>query len=296
MNRLEQASQFMEANARVVERRRFEHLFRGGDPKEALAALAAHANADGGFGWALHPDLRSQSSQPVAAIHALEVLEDVAPVTSPLAAGLCDWLGGVSLPDGALPFALAGAASSGSAPMWAESDPSQPSLLITAAVAGAAHRVAQHDPAVAEHPWLARASEFCMRQIQAIDAAPMAIVLRFALQLLDALHGRHPDAGPELERVGAFVPASGTMAVTGGAEGESMRPLDFSPVPGRPLRAVLSAAAIASDLDRLAAQQAPDGGWDVDWHVYSPAAALEWRGDATVRALKTLRENGRLGG
>ena len=29
-------------------------------------------------------------------------------------------------------------------------------------------------------------------------------------------------------------------------------------------------------------------------HVYSPAAALEWRGDATVRALKILKANGRL--
>ena len=28
--------------------------------------------------------------------------------------------------------------------------------------------------------------------------------------------------------------------------------------------------------------------------VYSPAAELEWRGDATVRAIKVLQANGRL--
>jgi hypothetical protein len=296
MDHIEQASQFMEANARLVERRRFHLLFGEGDPQETLAALAAHRNPDGGFGWALHPDLRSASSQPVAALHAFDVLEEVAPLTSPLAAGLCDWLERVSLADGALPFALAGAASSGSAPMWGESDPGEPSLLITAGLCAAAHRVAEHDPAVAGHPWVARATEYCMREIEAMETATMAIALRFALQLLDALSGKRPAAAAELERVAAFAPESWTMPVPGGAEGESMRPLDFSPVPGRPLRALLGSDVVATDLDRLASQQEADGSWNVDWHVYSPAADLEWRGDATLRALKILGANGRLDG
>jgi hypothetical protein len=33
------------------------------------------------------------------------------------------------------------------------------------------------------------------------------------------------------------------------------------------------------------------GGWSVDLQSYSPAAALEWRGYATVRALAVLRDN-----
>jgi hypothetical protein len=85
------------------------------------------------------------------------------------------------------------------------------------------------------------------------------------------------------------------MPVKGGAEGEAMRPLDFSPEPRRPLRALLTEDVIAGALDWLAAEQDPDGGWDVDFTVYSPAAALEWRGEATVRALRILQANGRLG-
>ncbi|WP_405609336.1 hypothetical protein [Streptomyces sp. NBC_01508] len=78
----------------------------------------------------------------------------------------------------------------------------------------------------------------------------------------------------------------------GGSEGESLRLLDFSPRPGRPLRALLDAAAVADELDRLAAGQREDGGGTVDWTPRSPAAALEWRGYATVRALTILHAHG----
>lgn len=90
----------MDMHARRIDRRRFDLLFGDGDPEAAIAALAGYANPDGGFGWALEPDLRSASSQPVGAVHAFEVLEEIAPSTSPLAARLCDWLESVSLPDG----------------------------------------------------------------------------------------------------------------------------------------------------------------------------------------------------
>ncbi len=55
---------------------------------------------------------------------------------------------------------------------------------------------------------------------------------------------------------------------------------------------MLDEAAVAADLERLASEQGEDGGWSVDFQSYSPAAALEWRGYATVRALSVLRKNG----
>jgi hypothetical protein len=120
--------------------------------------LDAYRNPDGGCGWGLEPDLRSPESQPAAAWHAFEVFENVGPVTSPRAAVLCDWLESVTLPDGGLPMAVPLALAAGSAPWWQASDPSVSSLQITTVVAGAARRVAAHDPAVAEHPWLERAT------------------------------------------------------------------------------------------------------------------------------------------
>jgi hypothetical protein len=255
----------------------------------ALAVLAGYGNADGGFGWALEPDSRAPGSQPVAALHAFEVFAEVAPLTSPLATGLLDWCGAVALPGGALPFALAGGASAGSAPMWASVDATAPSLHMTAVVLGIAQRVARHDPAVAAHPWLREATDWSLGKIAAIDGPQHAIEFRYVLALLDAL-----GAGDELARLGAHLPADGTLAVTGGKPDEAMRPLDFSPEPGRPLRDLLDPQAIEADLDRLEAEQHDDGGWDVDWAHWSPMGGLEWRGWATVRALRILRDNGRL--
>ena len=53
-------------------------------------------------------------------------------------------------------------------------------------------------------------------------------------------------------------------------------------------------AVIEADLDRLEREQRDDGGWDVDWAHWSPAGGLEWRGWATVRAVRILRAHGRL--
>jgi hypothetical protein len=99
-----------------------------------------------------------------------------------------------------------------------------------------------------------------------------------------------------LRRLGGFIPASGSMAVEGGVEGEAMNPLDFAPEPGRPIRELFSGAAIDAELDRLLAAQQDDFGWTVDWGSFSAAGAFEWRGWATVRACKILRANGQLGG
>ncbi len=291
---LGKAREFMAATSRLLDRRRFELLLGDGDAEATLATLAPYANGDGGYGWGLHPDLRSETSQPVAAIHVFETLEEVTAATSPVAGDLCDWLERVSLDGGALPFALPFDDSTGSTPMWAASDPASPSLLITCSICAPAHRIADRYPDVEGHPWLARATEYCLGEIAAMEEPGMAITFRFALQLLDAIHGRDDRAPGELERLGALIPPSATMAVEGGAEGESMRPLDFSPEPERPLRAHFDAGTIASALDALEAEQGPEGNWDVDFTTYSPAAALEWRGDATVRALKVLRANGRL--
>jgi hypothetical protein len=70
-----------------------------------------------------------------------------------------------------------------------------------------------------------------------------------------------------------------------------MRPLDFAPVPDRPVRARFDPQAISAELHRLIDQQQDDGGWPVDFGNYSPAAALEWRGYMTVRAVSILKRN-----
>lgn len=291
---LSAARDFMATHARVLDRRRFELLDGRTDPSAALAALDGYGNADGGYGLGLEPDLRSPESQPGAAHHAFEVFEEIVPATAPQAVALCDWLGSVSLPDGGLPFALPTEITAGSGPWWQEADLSTSSLQITSVATAMALRVAAHDSAVAAHPWLTRATDYCLSAIDGIREAPAAYVLAFSVRFLDALHEhRRDDAGPLLERLGEYVPADGTVPVSGGTEEEALHALDFAPYPGRPARTLFSDHVISTDLDRVASGQLEDGGWTVDYLQISPAGSLDWRGYATVRAVDILRRNGR---
>jgi hypothetical protein len=285
---------FMTSHARLLDRHRFDLLLGGGSVDAALQALGGYRNFDGGYGWGLEPDLRSPESQPSSALHAFEVFADVAPRTSPDAVALCDWLQSVTLDDGGLPFALPLTDPTGSAPHWADAEPYPSSLQITAIVAAKAHQVADHDPAVATHPWLAGATAYCLRAVTDWEGPIDAIELAFAVQLLDAVHDQQAEAGVLLDKLGRHIPETGIVPVTGGSEGESMRPLDFAPLPDRPTRRLLTAAAVDADLRRLSDGQQPDGGWQVDFAAYSPAASLDWRGYATVSAVSTLRANGLL--
>jgi hypothetical protein len=288
------ARRFMAANARLLDRRRFELFFESGGFEPVLDALRAYRNADGGYGYGLEPDLRARESQPGPAWHAFEVFANVAPATAPEAVELCDWLESVSLPGGGLPFGLPIADPSGTAPFWADADPGAFSLQITAIVAAYANRVAVHDAAVAEHAWLARATNACLAALDVLESAPQAYELSFSIQLLDAVYDRHGDAPRLLERLREFVPRDGRLRVVGGLPDEALGPLDVAPAPGGPARELVDESAVVAHLDRLEREQEEDGGWTVDFQSYSPSAALEWRGYATVRALSVLRGNDRI--
>ena len=289
---LQAATSFMASHGRLLDRRRLGRLLDPADPGGVLAALAAYRNPDGGYGWGLESDLRSAESQPVAAMHALEVLAEVAPVTTPDALGLCEWLAAHTLADGGLPFALPVADTAGSAAFWFPADPTTSSMMMTTQVAANALRVARHDPAVAGHPWLVGATAYCVDAIRNLDAAPHAYELLFALRFVDAASGHVPDPGSLLEHLGRYVPAEGSVHVDGGAADERLHPLDFTPDPSGPVRSLFPDEVVAADLDRLVGLQQPDGGWVVDFVSASPAAALEWRGYATVAAVTTLLANG----
>lgn len=291
------AAAFLASAGRVLDRRRFDLLTGTGDADAVVAAVDGYRNTDGGYGWGLEPDLRSGTSQPGGALHALEAFADLAPATTPRAAQVCDWLASVALPDGGLPFALPVPDPAACAPFWAQADPASSSLQITGVVAATAYRVAAVDQAVAGHPWLARATAYCLGAIGALDDSVHAMELAFAVQFLDAA-GRAGAAVDEaralLDRVAPLIPADGLLHVAGGAADEFMRPLDFAPFPGGPARELFAPDVVEAELDRLAAGQQEDGGWTVDFDSYSPAAALEWRGHRTVNALVLLRANDRL--
>lgn len=283
------AVDFAATHARVLDRRRLHHILGLTPAEDVLAALDGYRNPDGGYGWGLEPDLRSATSQPAGAMHALEVLAEVHDTKSRRARRLCDWLALQTLPDGGLPLGLPFADTTGSAPLWAGADPDTSSLQMTAQVAAQAHRLARHGGDIATHPWLAAATSYCLDAIERIKQAPHAYELMFSVRFLDAAAEHTPRAGRALERLSEFMILDGPTPVGGGTEGEVLHPLDFSPYAETPSRALFGAEVIRADLDRLAAGQQADGGWTVSYESYSPAAALEWRGYATVQAVSILR-------
>jgi hypothetical protein len=111
----------------------------------------------------------------------------------------------------------------------------------------------------------------------------------FVMHFLDSVVAHNPRARPLLDRVARLVRVDGPTPVAGGADDEVLYPLDFTPHPDAPSRALFDEDAVAHDLNRLAGGQQPDGGWTITFTPSSPAAALEWRGYATVQAVAVLR-------
>lgn len=286
---LDAAVSFLAGHGRLLDQRRLR-LRLGGDVDGLLAALDAYRNPDGGFGWGIEPDLRSPESQPVGAMHALEVLAEAAEtasVTSPAGVALCDWLERHTVGGGGLPFTLPVTEPGRCVDVWLGSDHDTPSLQMTAQVAGHAHRLARHDPGVAAHPWLAGATRWTFDAIARLTS-PHAYELLFAVRFLDAVADTDPEGAALLRGIRRLLPEDGVVSVQGGSEGESLRALDFAPRPDGPARGLFGRDVVRAELDRLAGRQGADGGWSVDFASASPAAALEWRGYATVAAVATL--------
>jgi hypothetical protein len=280
------AARFIAGHARVLDRRRFERLFEGGDARPVRDAIAAFRNADGGFGHALEPDGRTPASQPAAVMMALETLDEADAWDEELVAGACDWLVANAPAEGGVSFVEPTVEGWPHAPWWQAEEGRPASLLTTGKIAGTLHarRV--------QHPWLDRATELLWRRLDELDD-PGPYGFRGALAFLQHV----PDRGraeQTLERVGLLLFERDMVALDHAAEGEVHTPLDFAPNPDSIARRLFDEATIEAHLDHLAASQAEDGGWTFNWLAWSPVAASEWRGSRTVDALRTLRANGRL--
>jgi hypothetical protein len=279
------AGQFLAANARVLDRRRFERLFAGGDAGPVRDAVAAYRNPDGGFGQGLEPDGRCPGSQPLAVELALRVLHEADAWDDALAASACDWLAAHAPQEGGAVFVTESIAGWPHAPWLVPEQGNPASLITTGLIAGTLHarRV--------QHPWLAAATELLWSRIASLTSSgPYDIrgVLRFLDHVPDRARA-HDALGP----LGRMIFEQDMVTPEPGAPGEVHTPLDFAPLPGSLARELFSGSLIAAHLDHLAAAQRDDGGWMFNWLAWSPAAEREWRGAVTVDTLHILRANGR---
>jgi hypothetical protein len=279
---LDLAEQFLAAQGRILDRRRFERLFRDGDAAPVIAAVAAYRNADGGFGHALEPDGRTPFSQPAATEQALRILDQADAWDDALAHAALDHLQATAPAEGGASFVAAGVEGWPHAPWWQPQDGA--SLATTGQILGTLHARG------VEHPWTERAAELVWERINGLGE-PGPYELYGALRFLDHV----PDRQRAQQALG---PVEGAVrrvvTLDPEATGEVHGPLGFAPRPDSIARPLFDDAVIAAHLDHLAAGQREDGGWTFNWPAWSPAQEADWRGCLTVDALDTLRRNERM--
>ncbi|KAB8197023.1 hypothetical protein FH608_000020 [Nonomuraea phyllanthi] len=282
MDVLDTAERYLQLHGRLIDRLRFEALFRGGPRERVLDVLRSYQNPDGGFGNALEPDLRGAGSQPEPVEVAFWILDELDAFDSPMVPAACDYLAGVSAPDGGVPFVLPSVRDTPHAPWWETPDEPPGSLVPTASIAGLLHK---HG---ITHPWLATATDFCWSRIAAItETTPYEA--RAVVTFLELVSDR-PRAEAEFARLREAILA--TVSLDPDTSGDAHFPLDFAPEPARlPL---FTQDVLDAHLDALLAAQSADGGWNGNWLMWTPLVAHEWGGYVTVLRLQTLRAYGRL--
>jgi hypothetical protein len=283
---IDAAEQFIAVHGRVLDRRRFERLMRGGQARPVRDAVAAYRNPDGGFGHGLEPDGRTPASQPAAAEMALRILDESDAWSDELAAGTCDWLAATAPAEGGAVFVDASVAGWPRAPWWEPEEGRPASVIITGLITGTLRARGMR------HPWLDRATEVMWSRIAGLSA-PGPYDMRGVFRFLDHAPER-ARAEAAFESVSPLLFKLGLAELDPAAPGEVHGPLDFAPTPGCRARGLFDDAVIDAHLDHLAAAQDEDGGWHVNWFAWSPDAEREWRGYRTVEALQILRAYGRL--
>lgn len=297
------ARDYLFSSARPLEQALFRYHFEDGPQTAVWQELAAHQNADGGFGHALEPDLRTPSSSALATGIALRLLAETgAPGDHPLvleaAASLQKTLDPQTLTWRVAPLDTN---DHPHAPWWHDQEGSLADTFDEYQIIPRAELVAAlyHFSGPLPAPWLVDVKDAA---VLAIEHLPMGggggddIV--YALRLAREPRLDIADQERLLRRV-REVAAASVARDPAQWETYSIPPLKLAPTPASPV-ADLFPEDIQRNLDYMIDKQKPEGYWDTTWtwgDFYPgvwPEARDEWRGEITLHNLLSLREYGRI--
>lgn len=271
---------FVRREARLLEGRVFATVFEGADSGGVVDALRGYRNVDGGFGHGLEPDKRCPDSLPLDVQVAFETLLTAGARDEEMIRRAVDWLQTIATPEGAVPLcgpAVEGYPRAEHISEWTY----EPSLNPTAGLVGQLYRFGF------EHPWRDKAAAWCAAEL-AKGFPEDAHGMHVAMEFLE--HTDHVD----LDKIRDWLPKLNWYRADAADPTYGVTPLHFAPTPDSFWRRLFGDAQIEAHLDRLIADQQPDGGWALTWEPPSQAATLEYRGVVTVAALRTLKAYGRL--
>ncbi|MGH9037137.1 MAG: hypothetical protein ACRD0O_15360 [Acidimicrobiia bacterium] len=274
------ARAFIQREGRLLERRLFATLFEGDPPEGVVDVLRGYRNPDGGFGHGLEPDKLCPASLPIDVEVAFQNLVTAGAVDEAMVRRACDWLDTVTAPDGAVALAFPVMEPYPRAEHWSEWTYT-PGFNPTAGLAGLLHRMG------IDHPWRDRATAWCWSALDEggfpDDAHAMSEVLVFLEHVPD--RDRAETFAP---RVGEWLPKLNHYRADPADPAYGVTPLHLAPTPGSSWRRLFTDDLIEGHLDRLVADQQPDGGWAITWEPPGVTATLEWRGVQTLWALRVL--------
>jgi len=288
------ARDYLLTQARPLERALFAHEFEAGPRDAVLEALAAYQNPDGGFGRALEPDVRLPASSGIATLTGLDVLREIdADADEPQVRRALAWVvaaydedvpGWRSVPESVDDFAHAPHWS------WAPHAPGSawPHILIPGARL-LSHL--QHWRSLAPAALLAGYTEAFRAHVETL-AGPIGGDGLYYASTVDDPASRGKLCQLALDNVSTN-PAEWAEYVS--------KPLKLAPLPGCLFAEVLAGPVLAN-LDFEIEQQANDGAWEPNWSWRGAYAAeweqalREWRGELTLKTLRSLRAYGRIEG
>jgi|TARA_B100000315_G_scaffold260303_1_gene320702 hypothetical protein len=291
LERFERATDFLLANARILERRLYDVHFQGGSNKAVASAVAAYENPDGGLGWGVEPDTTSPESQPLFTIMGLESLQQVGALDQALLENSLRYFESVITDDGGIPWMFR---PSGRYPRAVHFE----NVSERATIAATAPVLAFCLGFGVVRPWMKVAEDFVWREMarQGDDHAmcPACMNRRAAFLVYRATEER---GAHEIEALRQRVSSDATLCTdpsepNWGLYGHPSS-ISFAPSSDSLLRPAFSAERIEQDLDTLIERQCEDGRWATNYGI-SERTRLDWDGIYTLEALLTLRAYGRL--
>lgn len=275
MEQIAKAREFLDAHGREVDRARFDYHFEGGERAGLLAALGRYQNADGGFGHALEVDIAAPDSNPFATeLALLACLWAGTPADEPLLARAAAYLERARTPDGDWRFSDAVLAHD-IAPWFAHWE--WPNLNPACTLAALLRQLGLGSPQL--HGRVAALFERLAKP-DAIPDGDFYAVRPYAYYFL--ADTPHPERERYLDAIAGWLLRQLRDDALDGAHF-----FEYVRAPDSPIARRLPPEALAERLDRLAAEQAVDGGWP------SPYNAA-WRPWVTTQNLLALHAFGRV--
>jgi hypothetical protein len=299
------ARDFLLSEGRPLEKEMFRLEFGEGSVNEVLTQLAAYQNADGGFGHALEPDVRTPSSSALCTEIGLRMLAELhTPADHPVVAAAVKYALDTLDPETKV-WRVVSADNNDHphAPWWHDDAGSLARtfddfrVIPRAGILAVLYHYAELVPA----DWLtaviaATLADIKMQDVEKFGGGGDALVYTRRLAEASGLPADIkvwliPRAQEIADQIVAREPVQWTQYCA--------PPLKLAPT----LKAVTAEVlndCIPAHLDYLIKSQSPEGYWEVTWSwgdFYPddwPQAKQEWRSDLTLTTLITLKAFGRI--